>query len=99
MQSGCRRRHGSRTIRKNRLVTLAVRRFVLARNVGWQRDVAKAFDRLGNVFLRSQSDSPEPIFAATDHFGGEFSVSKFNALSHPNFSSGPDLSFPLPRSD
>src|SRR5258708_13144782 len=94
MQAGCRSGHGSRMIGKNCLVTFTVRRIVLARNVRRQRNVAEAFDRLSNVSLRRQADSPQPIRAAADHFGGKFSISEFDALSPADLSPRPPQSFP-----
>ena len=99
MQAGGRRGHRSRMIGKDRLVALAVGWLVLARNVGRQGNVAEALDRLGDVSLRCQADSPQPILAAADHFGGKFSVSEFDALSHADLPSRPDQRFPLLRSD
>ena len=97
MQAGCRRGHGPWMIGKDRLVTLAVRRFVLARNIGRQRNVAEAFDRLRYVSFRSQADSPQTILAAAYHFRGKLSISEIDALAHSDFASRADQCFPLLR--
>jgi hypothetical protein len=61
--------------------------------------VAETFDRLRNVSLRRQADSAQPILSPAEHFGGKFAVTELDALSHANFSPGPDQGFPLVRSD
>ena len=64
MQPGRRRGHSSRAICENGLVALAVRRFVFARNVWRQRNMAKAFDGLVDVSLCCQADPSQAVFAA-----------------------------------
>src|SRR3984893_2878348 len=99
MQAGCRSGNGSRMLGEDRLVTFAVGRLILARNVWRQRNVAEAFNRLRDISLRRQTDSPHPVVAAADHFRGKLPVSKFDALSHTDLSTRTDQGFPLLCSD
>src|SRR5580704_16926953 len=95
MQAGGGRRHGSWMIGENRLVTLAVRRLVFARDVRRQRNVAEPLDRFGNVALCREANAPQPIFATADDFGGEFPISEVDALPNPNLSSWANQGLPL----
>src|SRR6476646_11824143 len=95
MQSGGGRGDGSRAIREDRLVTLAVGGQIFPRNVGRQGNVAKAFDRFADVSLCREADAPQSVLAAVEHFGPKLSISEVDALTDANFPSRPNQSLPL----
>src|SRR5215472_1516835 len=84
MQAGCGGGDGPRVLGKNRLISLAVHWFVLARNIWRQRNMTETLDRLRDVSLCSQADATQSVFAAAEHLRAKLSITKIDALAHSN---------------
>src|SRR2546425_11382821 len=66
---------------KDRLVAFAVSGFILAGDVGRQRNVAQALDGGQQVFNSGETKLPQAVFAAANHLGLQLSFTKDDALS------------------
>src|SRR6266436_215800 len=97
MQARSRCRDSPGPLGENRLVTLAVLWLITPRDVGRQRNVAEVFDRDVHVALGCEPKPPQPVFAAADHFGDEFSRSEMNALAQLHLSAWTNQGLPFIR--
>src|ERR1700730_15805062 len=82
MQPGRRRCYGSGPARKHCLVSLAVRGFILAVDVGWKRHVAEPLDLRGDATggVRAESHGAQSKFSARGNLGFQFTFAKYDAL-------------------
>src|SRR3990172_4326265 len=104
MESRGWRGHRGGPLGEDGLVTLAVGRFVSARDVRRQGNVTKAFDGLVQVAASLQPDTPQAVIAAPDYLGDQLPITEFDALAKPHFSAWPHQGFPfvlghLPRKE
>ena len=95
MQTCGRRGHGARLVRENRLVTLAIRRLVVALDVRRKRNVAQAFEHLVERGRAAETQSSQTEFRAIQDLGLEFSVAEQNFLARGQFPPGAHQRFPL----
>lgn len=96
MESRRGRRYRPRRSGENRLVTLAIRRLVLAMDIRRQRYMAQALESAGQIRGVRKSNPPLTEFAPADHLRLQFPFSEYHPFAHAHLPAGANQRVPHP---